>query len=261
MNLSNNTILITGGSSGIGFEMSKEFLKRGNKVIITGRNEQRLKNAKDKLPDVITIQSDVSNPESINALYQQVSKDYPELNLLINNAGIMSVINLQNHTLSPMELTKELDINLKGTIWMNDCFLPLLKKNKTSATVTVSSGLGFVPLPISPIYCATKSALHSYTLSLREQLRNTQVSVFELAPPATKTELMDDFDNEDMKGITLMTVEAMVADFIKGLSNNKFEICPGQSSQLRFMSRYFPNFILKQLSKTVDRMHKNQSIK
>jgi uncharacterized oxidoreductase len=257
MNLKGNTVLITGGSSGIGFEMAKEFLALQNTVIITGRNAERLEKAKQKLGDVTTIQSDVSNPDSINDLYEQVSKDFPALNVLINNAGVMFTINLQTHSLSANELTKELDINVKGTIWMNDAFLPLLKKNKHAATVTVSSGLAFVPLPVSPVYCATKAALHSYTLSLRGQLRNTDVKVFELAPPATETELLADFNEEDMKGISTMTVQAMVADFLKGYSKNKFEICPGQSSQMKFMSRYFPGFILKQMSKTLDRMHAN----
>ena len=141
---------------------------------------------------------------------------------------------------------------------MNDTFLPLLKKNKNSATVTVSSGLAFVPLAISPVYCSTKAALHSYTLSLREQMRNTSVKVFELAPPATETELLKDFKESDMKGVTMMPVEKMVATFLKGFSNDTLEICPGQSSQLRFMSRFFPGFILKQLSKPVAAMHSAQ---
>ena len=257
MNLNENTILITGGSSGIGFEMAKKFLASKNKVIITGRKLDKLEKAKQKLGNVTIIQSDVSNPDSIKELYEQVSKDFPDLNILINNAGVMFTINLQDHNLSSSELTSELDINVKGTVWMNDAFLPLLKKNKNAATVTVSSGLAFVPLPISPVYCATKAALHSYTLSLRAQLKNTDVKVFELAPPATETELLADFNEEDMKGISTMSVQAMVADFLKGFSKNKYEICPGQSSQMKFMSRYFPGFLLNQMSKTVDRMHAN----
>ena len=257
MNLNGNTILITGGSSGIGFQMAKEFLAAKNKVIITGRNIEKLKEAKQKLGDVKIIQSDVSNPDSIKELYEQVSKEFSDLNILINNAGVMFSINLQKHNLSASELVKEFDINVKGTIWMNNAFLPLLKKNKNAATVTVSSGLAFVPLPISPIYCSTKAALHSYTQSLRVQLKNTKVKVFELAPPATETELLSDFNEEDMKGISTMTVQAMVADFINGFSKDKFEICPGQSSQLKFMGRFFPAFILKQMSKPVDRMHAN----
>jgi uncharacterized oxidoreductase len=258
MNLSENTILITGGSSGIGYEMAKEFLKKNNTVIITGRNEQKLQKVKNELKGIITINSDVSDPDNIKKLYEQIAKDFPQLNVLINNAGVMVMINLQNHQLSAVELTKEIDINVKGTIWMNDAFLPLLKRNKNSAIVTVSSGLAFVPLPISPIYCSTKAALHSYTLSLREQLRNTSVKVFELAPPATETELVQSFKESNTKGTSIMSVEKMVETFLKGFSNNNLEICPGQSSQLKFMGRFFPRFILKRLSKTVDAMHSNQ---
>ena len=255
MNLSGNTILITGGSSGIGLEMAKNFLKRKNKVIITGRNEQKLQKAKELLGEVTAIQSDVSNSSDVEKIYQQVSKEFPDLNILINNAGIMWTINLQNHKHPAAELTKEFDVNVKGPIWMNDAFLPLLKKNTNTAVIIVSSGLAFVPLPVAPVYCATKAALHSYTLSLREQLRDTDIKVFELAPPATQTELLKDFNEDDMKGIAIMSVEKMVAAFFKGLSIDKYEIRPGQSNQLKFMNRFFPNFILKQMSKTVDAMH------
>jgi len=255
MNLSENTILITGGTSGIGFEMAKEFLKLNNKVIITGRNEQKLQEVKGKLDGVVVLKSDVSNPDDIQKLYKQVAKEFPDLNILINNAGIMSNINLQDHKLSADDLIKELEINLKGPILMNDAFLPLLKGKKNAATVFVSSGLAFVPLPIAPVYCATKAAIHSYSLSLRAQLRNTTIKVFELAPPATQTDLLANFSEVDMKGTTLMPVQAMVTDFLKGFSKDKYEICPGQSSQLKMMSRFFPGFILKQLSKTVDSMH------
>lgn len=256
MDLSHNTVLITGGTSGIGFEIAKQFLKQGSKVIITGRNEEKLNKAKEQLNGVIAIKSDASNPDEIRDLYQQVEKNHPDLNILINNAGLMLKINLQKHDYSSLELTKEFDVNVKGPIWMVNAFLPLLKRTSNAAIINVSSGLAFVPMPISPIYCASKSALHFYTISLREQLRNTDVKVFELAPPGTKTELLGAFSKEDMKGSATMSVEHMVSAFLKGLSKNQYEIRPGQSNQLKFMSRFFPNFILKQLSKNVDGMHK-----
>ena len=254
MNISENTILITGGSSGIGFEMARQFLKRNNKVIITGRNKQKLEKSKQQLDGVTAIQNDVSNPDDIGKLYQQVAKDFPDLNILINNAGIMRTINLQDNNLSAVELAKEIDINLKGTLLMNNAFLPLLKQNNNSAIINVSSGLAFVPLPITPVYCSTKAAIHSYSLSLRAQLRNTDIKVFELAPPLTKTELIVVFE-EYMRGNPIMPTEDMVADFLKGLSKDEYEIRVGQANQLKFMSRFFPKFILTQLSKTVDRMH------
>jgi uncharacterized oxidoreductase len=255
MKLSGNTVLITGGSGGIGFAMAKAFLAEGNKVIITGRKLDKLQEAKEKLGDVTIIQSDVSDPAAVQDLYQKVSENFPELNVLINNAGVMWPINLQDHKLTAEELTREIDINVKGPIWMNDAFLPLLKKQPSAATVSVSSGLAFVPLPITPVYSASKSGIHAYTRSLRAQLSNTNVKVFELAPPATKTDMMDSFEPEDMEGNPVMTADDMVAVFMKGLAKDKEEICPGQASQLKFMSRFFPGFIFKQLSKPVARMH------
>ena len=133
-------------------------------------------------------------------------------------------------------------------------FLPYLKTRSEAAIINVTSALAFVPLPISPVYCATKAGLHSYTLSLRAQLKNTKVKVFELAPPATKTELIGSFSEEDMKGGSIMIVEDMVKMAVDGIKKDRWEIRPGQSNLLKMMSRIAPDFILKQLSKSVDRM-------
>ena len=124
--------------------------------------------------------------------------------------------------------------------------------------MNVSSGLAFVPLPISPVYCATKAGLHSFTESLRVQLKNTKVEVFELAPPATQTELLDAFNSEDMKGVSIMKVEDMVKAAVQGMQTDRFEIRPGQANQLKMMSRVAPGFILKQMSRSVDRMLRTQ---
>jgi uncharacterized oxidoreductase len=139
-------------------------------------------------------------------------------------------------------------------------FLPHLKTKSTAAIVNVTSGLAFVPLPISPVYCATKAGLHSYTLSLRVQLQKTKVKVFELAPPATQTELLAaDFNSDDMKGVSIMKVEDMVKVAVSGMKADRLEIRPGQSNQLKMMSRIAPQFILNQLSKPVERMLRTQN--
>ena len=257
MKLDGNTILITGGASGIGFELAKQFLKLGNTVIITGRNKEKLLRASKEFPAIKTIVSDVSDPTAIKSLFTQVTSEFPKLNILINNAGIMRTLNLHDAAGSLEDLTLEIDTNLNGPIRMAKQFLPHLKAQSSAAIVNVSSGLAFVPLPISPVYCATKAALHSFTQSLRVQLKNTKIKVFELAPPATKTELLD-MDSEDMKGISVMSVEDMVGTALAGFAADKFEIRPGQSNQLKFMSRVAPEFILKQLSKPVDRMLAHQ---
>jgi uncharacterized oxidoreductase len=138
-------------------------------------------------------------------------------------------------------------------------FLPHLKTKSEAAIMNVSSSLAFVPLPISPVYCATKAGLHSFSESLRVQLKNTKVKVFDLAPPATQTELLGDFDVEDMKGASVMTVEDMVRVAVKGMQTDRFEIRPGQANQLKMMNRLAPGFILKQMSRSVDRMLKTQN--
>ncbi|MBC7541937.1 MAG: SDR family NAD(P)-dependent oxidoreductase [Candidatus Sericytochromatia bacterium] len=254
MNLSDNTILITGGTSGIGFELASQLLKLGNTVIITGRNQARLEAAQGKLPGVHTVQSDASDPQAIQALYAKVTAEFPELNILINNAGIMRRINLHDEGCDLEDLTAEIETNLNGPIRMAKQFLPHLKARKAAAIMNVSSGLAFVPLPISPVYCATKAGLHSFTQSLRVQLKNTHVKVFELAPPLTETNLIDGFDPNDMKDVKAMGVVEMVNTAIKGMNDDRFEIRPGQANALKLMSRVAPQFILNQLSKSADSM-------
>jgi uncharacterized oxidoreductase len=253
MNLNGNTILITGGTSGIGLELAKELLKHKNTVIITGRDQERLERAKKALPDLHTIQSDVSRIEDIESLFARVTKEFPALNILVNNAGVMRTINLHSEGQSLEELTREVDINFKGPVWMVSRFLPQLKKMPRAAIVNVSSGLAFVPLPSSPVYCATKAAMNSFSRSLRVQLKNTAVKVFELAPPSTETELFDT-KSPDMEGVVIMKVDELVRQFLKGFAKDQLEIRPGQANSLKFMNRVAPEFILAQLSKPVDRM-------
>jgi uncharacterized oxidoreductase len=163
-------------------------------------------------------------------------------------------INVHGKSGSLEDITREIEINLSGPIRMVKQFLPHLKTKLEAAIMNVSSGLAFVPLPISPVYCATKAGLHSFTESLRVQLKSTKVKVFDLAPPATQTELLGDFNVEDMKGVTIMNVEDMVKVAVKGMQTDRFEIRPGQANQLKIMSRVAPGFILKQMSRSVDRM-------
>jgi uncharacterized oxidoreductase len=149
-------------------------------------------------------------------------------------------------------INQEIEINLSGPIRMVNQFLPHLKTKKEAAILNVSSGLAFVPFPISPVYSATKAGIHFYTESLRIQLKKTNVKVFELAPPLTNTDLQNAFTAEDMKGTTAMDTAKMVEIAIKGLSNDIYEIRPGQSNMLKIMSRVAPQFILNQMSRPVD---------
>jgi len=255
MKMTNNTILITGGTSGIGLELAIQLLALDNTIIVTGREKSKLDETKKKLPQIHTIQSDVSDPKEIAILYEKVTKDFPDLNVLINNAGIMRKINLQDKDINLEKITQEIEINLMGPIRMVIQFLPHLKAQQSAAIVNVSSGLAFVPLPISPIYCATKAGIHSFTQSLRIQLKNTNIKVFELAPPATETPLFrGDFSTDDLGGIKSMDVHTLAKFAIAGLQKDTLEIRPGPSNALKVMSRVAPEFIVNQLGKSVDKM-------
>jgi uncharacterized oxidoreductase len=253
MNLTNNIILVTGGTSGFGLEFTKQLLDLGNTLIITGRNQDKLDETKKMFPTVHTFQSDVSDPKAIVALFEKVIKAFPNLNMLINNAGEMRKINLHDTSIDLENITKEIDINLAGPIRMIQQFLPHLKMQKNAAILNVTSGLALVPFPISPIYGATKSGLRSYTKSLRIQLKNTNIKVFELIAPGAKTPLNDKFSS-DVDPKTLMDADKLVATAIKGLGNDTFEIYPGVAKAIRIISRIAPKFLLKQLSKPVDKM-------
>jgi uncharacterized oxidoreductase len=256
MDLKNNTVLITGGTSGFGYEFALRLIELGNTVIITGRNQAKLDQTKKNLPKVHTFQSDVSDPTAIKTLFDTVTKLFPNLNILINNAGEMRKINLHDPSIDLQDITKEIDINLSGPIRMIQQFLPHLKTQKTAAIVNVTSGLALVPFPIAPIYGATKSGLRSYTKSLRIQLKKTNIKVFELVAPAAKTPLNDKFQ-DDVDPKSLMEVDKLVAVALKGLVNNTLDIYPGLANVIRIVSRIAPNFLLTQLSKPVDKMLNN----
>lgn len=250
MELTNNTILITGGSSGLGLELANRLLAMGNTVIITGRDQTKLDQVQKRLPGIHAIQSDVSQPEAIQRLYEQVTGQFPRLNMLVNNAGEMRKISLHNTSIGLLDITREIDVNLMGPIRMVQQFLPYLKGQKTAAILNVTSGLALVPFPLSPIYGATKSGLHSYTQSLRVQLKNTTVKVFELLAPAADTPLNDKFLNEEgFDPKTMMDPGKLVDAAIKGLRKDQVEIYPGIAGVLRIMSRLAPKLILSQTSK------------
>jgi uncharacterized oxidoreductase len=249
MELKNNTILITGGTSGFGLEFAKRLLESGNTVIVTGRDPVKLASAKKNLAGLNTFQSDVSNPEEIAGLYEKVIGQFPQLNILINNAGQMRKISLHDTSIGLADITREIETNLMGPIRMVQAFLPHLKQMKSAAILNVTSGLALVPFPIAPIYGATKSGLRSYTKSLRVQLKNTKIKVFELIAPAAKTPLNDQFHNMDGFSVELMDPVKLIDTAIKGLQKDKYEIYPGIARILLIMSRIAPAFILKQLSK------------
>jgi len=189
MNLTGNTILLTGGSSGIGRGLVEALLALDNKVITADRRPGTLKDLAQKYPGLSSTFLDISDPGSIRALAKLIVQDHPDLNVLINNAGISRVEHLKQLPASLADSEAVITTNLLGPIRLTAALLPHLQTRPSAAVVNVTSGLAFVPLPVAPTYCATKAAMHSYTVSLRVALAGTPVEVIEIIPPAVATNL------------------------------------------------------------------------
>jgi uncharacterized oxidoreductase len=188
MSLSGNTILVTGGASGIGLALAKRFLERGNEVIICGRRAGWLEKVKIDLPKIHTWVADVAKAKDREELVRWTVDNFPAINVLVNNAGIQRRVDLTSQ--EDWEKTRsEIGINLEAPIHLTELFYPHFESKRSAAIVNVTSGLSFMPLANVPVYCATKAALHSFTLSLRWQLKETQVKVIEIIPPAVDTDL------------------------------------------------------------------------
>ncbi len=228
MRTSGNTVLITGGATGIGFALAEKFSKLGNEVVICGRREGRLGEAKAKLPGIEAIRCDISNGGDRKMLYDRISSSFPETNVLVNNAGIQRRIDFTKGTEDLLGNDDEIDINLKAQVYMSALFIPLLAKKESAAIINVSSGLGFVPMALFPVYSATKAALHSFSLSLRHQLRSTSVKVFEVVPPTV-------YDTE-LKGKPIekadwaMSSNEVAEAALKGIESDSYEIGIGASN-------------------------------
>ena len=233
MKTTDNTILITGGGSGIGRGLAEAFHRLGNQVIIVGRGQKTLDETTAANPGMKSLTLDVSDPKSIQSFAAQVTKDYASLNVLINNAGMMRPENLleQQNDLSDAKMT--ITTNLLGPIRLTAALLPVLRKQPRATIMNVSSGLAFVPLAMTPTYCATKAAIHSYTQSLRYELKATKVEVIELIPPYVATTLMGDQQANDPNAMPLNDFLDEVMGILKSQPDVK-EICVKKVYPLRF---------------------------
>jgi len=231
MKTTGNTILITGGGSGIGRGLAEAFHVRGNQVIISGRRKSALDETIRANPGMASVTFDIGDPAGIRSFATRLASDFPSLNVLINNAGIMRAEKLgaQENDLSDAEAI--VTTNLLGPIRLTAALLPLLRKQAHSVVMNVSSGLAFVPLSPTPTYCATKAAIHSYTQSLRYQLRGTTTEVIELIPPYVATHLMSGASDPRAMPLGEFISEAM--EIIKG-QPDATEICVERVKGLRF---------------------------
>lgn len=248
MKQSNQKVLITGGGSGIGLALAKKFLSNNNTVIITGRNLKKLEVVKSEHPSIHIFQSDVTKDEDVKRLSDQIHQDFGGIDVLINNAGIMLLLDAGDEGNDLQKQYEEIAINYHSPIRMLHHFLPQLKKSKDGVLVNVSSGLAYVPFAQSPVYSGTKAAVHFWTQSIRPQLKRHNIKVVELLPPVVDTKLAKDADLKD-DNLKPMPTEKLAELFWKGYMNGKEEITPGISMALKIMSRLAPKFIFKQLNK------------
>ena len=231
MNVTGNTILITGGGTGIGRGLAEAFHALGNQVIIAGRRKSALDAATAANPGMQSIVFDVEDPAAIRSFAAQVTATYPALNVLINNAGIMRPEDLKADPVDLANAEAIIAINLLGPIRLTAALMPHLQRQPRATVIHVSSGLAFVPLHVTPTYCATKAAIHSYSQSLRYQLKSTSVEVLELAPPYVATDLMG--GASDPRAMPLNQYIAEVMDILKTQPTPK-EILVENVKGLRF---------------------------
>jgi uncharacterized oxidoreductase len=215
MKLTGNTILITGGGSGIGRGLAEAFHALGNTVVIAGRRQQVLDETTRANPGMKSAQLDIESAEAIRSFGAKMAKEHPTLNVVIHNAGIMRPENLleQPEELKDMEAT--ITTNLLGPMRLTAALLPQLKKQPEATIMTVTSGLAYLPMAMTPTYCATKAALHSYSMTLRYQLRGTKIDVLELVPPYVQTELMGSRQANDARAMPLKEFIAETMKILK----------------------------------------------
>jgi uncharacterized oxidoreductase len=245
-----NTVLITGGATGIGFALAEAFVEAGSDVILCGRRLSKLQQAKTKIPGAHISKCDVSVESERRKLVRWITASFPRLDMLVNNAGIQRQVDFTSPKIAKRALPAddELAINLEATIRLCALFVPKFMMKKRAAIVNISSGLAFVPIAEMPIYCATKAAIHSFTISLRHQLRGTSVRVFEAIPPTTDTELDASFAGNQEEAYRGISPQEVAAAIIDGLKEDKQEIVIGQAQGLQKAAMKDPQLIFKQLN-------------
>ncbi len=246
MKTTQNTILITGGSAGIGFEIARLFSQQGNHVVIVGRDEERLAKAAAKLQNVTPLVGDVSKEEDVDILVKILYKDFPNLNVVINNAGSAFLNNLLETDRTFEKAQTEMLTNYLSIIRLNEKLLPLLQKQEEAAIVNVSSIVAFAPNHILSTYGASKAALHSYTQSLRLYLAKTPVKVFELMPPLVNTDF-----SQAIGGANGISPAIVAEDLLKAFETDTYEIHVGRTADFYKLFHSAPEEALLTMNPTL----------
>lgn len=246
MKLSGHTILVTGGASGIGLALAEALSAQGNTVIVCGRSDAKLAAAKKRLAALHTIRCDVSSADERRRLAARLAAEFPSLDVLVNNAGVMTHVDLRREVDAAMRAAdEELATNLAAPLHLSLLLLPLLERQAEAAIVNIGSGFAYVPGAPVPFYSATKAALHSFTLSLRHQLEGTTVRVFEVMPPVVETDMTKGY-----RGAKWQPGEVAQA-VLRGLAANRPEIRVGPTGPLYVLSRLAPGFLFGMLSRSM----------
>jgi len=235
MKLSENTVLITGGGSGIGLALAKEFSLRKSSVVVCGRDTKKLAAVQKENPGIATFPCNIASETDQESLLERMMSEYPSFNILINNAGIQ-----HNYDFSETDnhldlIEEEVNINFMAQLKLTDRCLPILKTKPHAAIINVSSALALVPKKSAPIYCATKAAMHSFTKGLRYQLEDTQIKVFEIIPALVETAMTEG------RGKGKITPEALASEALRGIESDQYEIRIGKTKLLFMLNRIFPS--------------------
>lgn len=231
MNLSGNTVLITGGATGIGYAMAEAFLREGSSVIICGRRKERLLEARKKHPELHIRVCDVSDETDRESLAAWITSEFSSLNILVNNAGVQRDIDFTGGIAEYMAGENEIKINLEAPIVLSGLLMPHLAGKKHGAIINVSSGLGFVPAAKMPVYSATKAGVHAFSMALRHQLSKTGISVFEIVPPAVDTELNPEGRAGRGNFRANLSADEFIASVMEDIKNDIFEIGYGSTRE------------------------------
>ena len=238
MKLSGHTVLVTGGSAGIGLALARQFYQRDNRVIICGRNLERLTHAKEEMSEIETIQCDLAKDGELRDLAATIEKKFPDLSILVNNAGVQ--LNYQFIQAEREQVLKDIDwetqINFNAIVKLITLCLPLLRQQSESAIINVSSGLALTPKASAPVYCATKAAVHIFSKSLRYQMEDDlpNVAVFEAILPLVDTEMTEG------RGQGKISPQQVAEEIMKALRKNHYEIKVGKVKLLVWINRVLP---------------------
>jgi uncharacterized oxidoreductase len=237
MELSQNTVFITGGSSGIGLAFAKALVSLDNTVIICGRDRQKLDAVRQQYPQIHTIRCDIADSAELERTVDTIRNEFPQLNVLINNAGIQYRYDFSTGEDVLSKIDEEITVNLTALMRLTHMILPVLARLPNAAVMNVSSMLGFIPKKSAPVYCATKAAVHTFSKALRYQLADTTIKVFEIVPPLVDT----DMTREHTK--FKMSPAAFVQEALRGIHKDRYEIQVGWAKELIALNRFFPALV------------------